>query len=471
MEKRVALAWTGFGIASIGFAILGCALGANLLWLAFALPGLFVIGWRLGPGPGMLTATALYAGLLFLSWREPYRGSAIQYHREVLFLAATGLVGMVSYLRWMPGLWAVRSGQPEGLNERLYDTVQAVNSCGNLSSALDLALIAFSDLGQPASAVILLYDRLEGLLRSASTYGGNTHRTPRSDVELRDVNLARDLSRGTSIICADAQKAGMRELSGLADSDRAYVLLPFHVVGELVGAIYLGYRAPHAVSPATLKCLQELADRIAPSVHRLRRLEELERLALLDGLTGLYNRHAMCTRLKEEIARALREVTPLTAVMVDLNRFKAVNDTHGHLIGDEVLRAVAGALRRNCRQSDVLIRFGGDEFLALCPQMCVDDAEQFARRLRVDLSDAVGSATGVEMQVSVGIASYPSPVADPERLVKLADAALYRAKLAGGVAVASLSDGESEFEPNAGVCHPQPIPKDECSDRVPSSRC
>jgi two-component system cell cycle response regulator len=154
----------------------------------------------------------------------------------------------------------------------------------------------------------------------------------------------------------------------------------------------------------------------------------------VDPLTDAYNRRFGLARLQEEYSRAVRAEAPLGVLMLDLDHFKAVNDTYGHLVGDRVLRAVAHACRRVLREGDVLVRYGGEEFLVLLPGAGVADVTQIGERIR----RAVGETSVVEgdgrvaVTVSLGGTIYRDNVTtSSEQLVAQADAALYEAKAAG----------------------------------------
>jgi len=161
-------------------------------------------------------------------------------------------------------------------------------------------------------------------------------------------------------------------------------------------------------------------------VYLLRRNRSLQRLAALDALTGLSNRMLLDEILDREVARATRQSTPLCVAMVDLDHFKRVNDRFGHLEGDRVLVAIAGILRRGVRSSDVVGRWGGEEFLVILPDTVLPEASSIVERLRDQLAghslQKVGTVT-----VSAGIAEL-LPGEGRATLVGRADRALYRAK-------------------------------------------
>ncbi len=159
----------------------------------------------------------------------------------------------------------------------------------------------------------------------------------------------------------------------------------------------------------------------------------LERLSTTDPLTGLPNRRHLNQALDREFRRARRQSTPLSAVMVDIDHFKAVNDQHGHASGDAMIRAVGEALTSRLRATDVGGRFGGEEFLML---LCgpAEGAQVLAERCRAEVERLVVDAedgTPIQVTASLGVATYRESMATPEALVSAADQALYQAKSRG----------------------------------------
>lgn len=166
----------------------------------------------------------------------------------------------------------------------------------------------------------------------------------------------------------------------------------------------------------------------------LREHERLSRASLTDELTGLLNRRAFDNRLAEEIARASRYGTSLSLLVLDLDRFKEVNDEMGHAAGDALLRAVGVLLGAELRATDVAARYGGDEFALVLPELNKTGAWAVAEKIRAGLSSlTVDSGTGerVSTTCSVGVATFGESFTDADALVRGADAALYAAKSAG----------------------------------------
>jgi two-component system cell cycle response regulator len=151
-------------------------------------------------------------------------------------------------------------------------------------------------------------------------------------------------------------------------------------------------------------------------------------------LTALYNRRFGMARLHEEFSRAVRASSPLGLLMLDIDHFKTVNDTYGHLQGDRIIVHVAKIARSVLREGDVLVRYGGDEVLAILPAAAKQDVAQIAERLRRVIEEAPlqEGAQAMRVTVSLGGTAYPECDADSDDdLVKSADSALYRAKESG----------------------------------------
>jgi diguanylate cyclase (GGDEF)-like protein len=183
----------------------------------------------------------------------------------------------------------------------------------------------------------------------------------------------------------------------------------------------------------------------------LERDERIEHLVFVDELTGLYNRRYLLHHMGMLIAAARRHGHPLAAVLLDVDRFKAFNDTWGHAVGDDVLRVVADSIRSRVRQEDVAGRLGGDEFLVLLPDTTAEGAATVAEEIRatVALSDIRADGRHVRATVSVGWATWAGE--DHHGLMKRADEALYAAKAAGRDRVAAAADRSVQASDAGGL--------------------
>jgi diguanylate cyclase (GGDEF)-like protein len=213
---------------------------------------------------------------------------------------------------------------------------------------------------------------------------------------------------------------------------REILVAPIAFKSVALGAIVLATAS--AFDADALPLIEQFRADLGLAVNNALAHDRLERLAAVDPLTDAYNRRFGLARLQEEYSRAVRSEAPLGVLMLDLDHFKEVNDVYGHLVGDRVLRAVARACRRVIREGDVLVRFGGEEFLVLLPGAGAEDVAQIGERVRravAETSVAEGDQR-IAVTVSLGGTTYrDSGASSPEQLVAQADAALYEAKAAG----------------------------------------
>ena len=168
--------------------------------------------------------------------------------------------------------------------------------------------------------------------------------------------------------------------------------------------------------------------------ERIRAAERYRHLAYHDSLTGLPNRRLLADRLEQAIALARRRNAQVALMLLDLDSFKAINDTDGHAVGDAVLATMAHRLRTAVRESDTVARIGGDEFVVLLPEIESEDtavviAEKIIAAVRAPLDSQMRN---YRLGVSIGIAFFPDDGENGERLLQQADSAMYRAKEAGG---------------------------------------
>jgi diguanylate cyclase (GGDEF)-like protein len=199
-------------------------------------------------------------------------------------------------------------------------------------------------------------------------------------------------------------------------------------LGILVLASARGYQARTDIT------LDLLHNGMALALNNALAHERLQRLAAIDPLTGVYNRRFGMARFHEEYTRAIRLSAPLGVMMINIDHFKTVNDTYGHLVGDKVLTRVAQLIRANIREGDLIMRYGGEEYLVILPAASGSDTHLLGERLR-RVTEEMTIKDGdqvIRITISVGAAAYPElDTEDEQDLIKRADDALYRAKQTG----------------------------------------
>ena len=159
--------------------------------------------------------------------------------------------------------------------------------------------------------------------------------------------------------------------------------------------------------------------------------KELKKLANQDRLTRVFNRRFFDGKITELMAQSKEDGTPLSLIFVDLDHFKAVNDTYGHAKGDEVLKTIAQLILAVCRQSDIVARYGGEEFVVLFAKMTSSNVVDAAESIRKIIDERSKGMLGIQVTVSIGVATYPDQAPDEKSLMHKADQALYQAKASG----------------------------------------
>ncbi len=183
-----------------------------------------------------------------------------------------------------------------------------------------------------------------------------------------------------------------------------------------------------------LKQLAIFTQSLAVALHNALEHEQLQRLAALDPLTGILNRRFGMIRLREEYSRSIRRGMPLAVLMFDIDHFKQVNDTYGHVAGDRVLRNISTMIRQGIREGDILLRYGGEEFMVILPGASKADAYTIAERVRhiIRENKTTYGENQISVTISIGLDSMPeSSIASEQDLITNADEALYRSKNSG----------------------------------------
>jgi len=257
---------------------------------------------------------------------------------------------------------------------------------------------------------------------------------------------------GRAMLTQDLQEL-MPQLVGSAMAAVGSCLaVPLRWDGAVGGVLCVGYTAVGVASPARLELLEDFGVLAAGAFRNAALQSELARTARTDGLTGCVTQTALYAVLEEELQRCARQQLPLSVLLLDLDDFKAVNDTFGHLAGDRVLRAVGQALRSTVRPYDLVARYGGDEFVVLAPGTQLPAAGELAERLQTALT-GIDTVPGVT--ATIGVSSWQAPQHGTE-LIDAADRALLAAKR--GRRKGRVELGAGRPRPHAGSVRLAPLP-------------
>jgi diguanylate cyclase (GGDEF)-like protein len=237
------------------------------------------------------------------------------------------------------------------------------------------------------------------------------------------------LETNSPIIVEEVANAS-RYVAGFAET-RSELILPLISFGRGIGVLTLESTQPNAYQKSDVKALESVADICAAAIQNSEYFEQIRQLAYRDGLTGVFNRRFFESRILEEIERARRYGSVLSVVMIDIDVFKKSNDEFGHLLGDEILKQVSAMFVQQTRKSDIVCRFGGDEFALILPQTNAVSAANAAEKLRQQIASWEFPGVARPVTVSTGIAEFPSCGENRDDLIKAADIALYAAKQNG----------------------------------------
>jgi diguanylate cyclase (GGDEF)-like protein len=245
------------------------------------------------------------------------------------------------------------------------------------------------------------------------------------------VHLGKNYSSG--LIC--------KHIPATADD---YMCVPLIAQGEILGLLYFQTSAPEleiapAIPAANLMALNQqlaitVAKQLSMALANLNLRESLHIQAIVDPLTGLYNRRYMEETLEREMSRGRRRESPIGIIMIDIDHFKRVNDSFGHEVGDTLLAALGGFLKKHIRREDIPCRYGGEEFLLILPDMNLEHTYQRAESLRALISQFDVKHLGLSLgkiTASFGVANCPEHGEVMAEVISAADAALYQAKAGG----------------------------------------
>jgi diguanylate cyclase (GGDEF)-like protein len=226
---------------------------------------------------------------------------------------------------------------------------------------------------------------------------------------------------------------------------KSIVAVPVRFRDTCLGVIELiNCVGPNGFDPRDLKLLEALTDFAAIALENARHVKRIHELTITDDCTALYNARHMSFILETEIYRSQRYNYEFSLVFIDLDHFKQVNDTHGHLVGSRLLAEIGSSLKAHCRLIDFAFRYGGDEFVILLPQTSKENALNVARRLHKLIRNTTWlSPAGLQVRVtpSIGVASYPVDSKTKEGLLHLADEAMYLVKNTSRDSVAAANIG------------------------------
>jgi diguanylate cyclase (GGDEF)-like protein len=352
-----------------------------------------------------------------------------------------------------------------------HDVARAITSSLDLKSILRSILDQMAQFFQPETWALLMIDEQRGELYYSIAAG-------KFSQYLRDVRMP--MSQGIAgrvamtsesvvveNVASDPSVAGtftMLTRHGLAEPT-AVICIPVVSQGKTVAVIQLLDPPLDEMDRNAIYFVHVLADYTSIAIQNAHAVERIRELTITDDCTGLFNVRHLYDRLQSEVERAKRSQSPFSLVFIDLDHFKRVNDTHGHLVGSQLLAEVGEVLKSCLREVDSAYRYGGDEFVALLPDTSKADAVEVARRARAKLRSTIfpgGAKLDLRVRASFGLSTFPDDGDSIASVIRAADDMMYLVKQSSrdNIAVAQIgligADESSRTELIASIS-PKPL--------------
>lgn len=327
--------------------------------------------------------------------------------------------------------------------ETLQQASAAVSSALKLEQVLDMVLENLSKVVPYDSCALFLVE--EDWLRVVAARGfAHPNRVIGKTFPARDELLWQSMNNKHPIILLDAQSDPRFKKWGDAEHVHSWMGVPLIKRDIGIGFLTIDHRQPNLYNENHAKLALAFANQAAAAIENARLFESIQRMAVADPLTGLFNRRHFFELAAREYYRARRYGKMLSVVMIDVDDLKKVNDTYGHLAGDRLILFISEQCRQQLRKADLAARFGGDEFILMLPETDLEQALQAARRIRDSVTGGV-QAAGIGIVpagISVGVSTIDPTCTSLEMLVNRADQALYTAKQRSKNQVCAWLDGQ-----------------------------
>ena len=330
----------------------------------------------------------------------------------------------------------------------LLDMSQMMDSAFDLDMTLNLILLNVRGIVNCQTCAIYLKDESNANLELKSSSSPDSRGVSLNPFLPIDEARSRDWSVSDShkaFYASDLSRTTINSASGLLHLDRrvkSFVCLPLTSIEGFLGMLYIGFDMPNGLNNENVTRLEQLASRASFPLQRVVLQQGYQHLAFSDAKTGLDNFRQFEQNLVSETNRAERYGHRLSVILLDIDHFKDFNDTYGHPAGDALLAQLAVVLRNSLRGADKPARFGGEEFVILCPETGKEEAQVIAERIRCNVARTAfalmqegarkgGRGMNANITVSLGFATFPQDAKTAKDLVGKADTALYAAKSAG----------------------------------------
>ena len=337
----------------------------------------------------------------------------------------------------------------------LYEVAKNLGADLDLSNTLGLILSETKRVVNYHTGIIYLWEEEDDLLVPTAIRSPFADQLKNIYYPVGDGLIGQVAKTNQPEVVYDSKKdSELRRMPGINQFLRSLMVIPLSVDNKLIGVVAVGKKEPYSFGPKQLQILSSLGGQAAVAMANSMLYKKIEKLAITDGLTKVYNHRYFYKRIEEEAERCKRYQSPFSLIMLDLDYFKKFNDKFGHRAGDLALSNVAGILKESTRTIDVVSRYGGEEFAVVLPETDTASAKMVAERICKAIHDSYFEVAcnqpPVHVTVSIGVATSPYDATDTNELIELADKALYHSKETGKnkvsvwseIPVGAIADGE-----------------------------
>jgi len=314
-----------------------------------------------------------------------------------------------------------------------HDVAKALTSSLNLDSILQTIMEKMAEYFRPDTWSLLMVDEEKEELYFAIAVGAAAEVLSKARLRVGEGIAGWVAKHGHALIVPDVQSdprfsSRLDELTRL--QTRSVICVPLRSKHRVLGVIQL-VNANVGLTEQEMFFLQALCDYAAISIENARAVEKIQELTITDDCTGLFNARHLHKTLETEVYRSARFGYQFSVIFIDLDHFKSVNDTHGHLVGSRLLAEVGYLIKAQLRLIDFAFRYGGDEFVVLLPQTAKDQAVVVAKRLQDSLragTFCMEQGLNLKLRASMGLATFPHDAQTPHDIIRQADEMMYMVK-------------------------------------------
>lgn len=309
----------------------------------------------------------------------------------------------------------------------LYEMVKIINSKLDLDKTLEAIVYETEKVVTVSGIAIYLKDE-NGFLVNEKKKCSDEAKSAFKDVYMNNEGLiGKAVYEGKSVIIDNLKRDKYYFDRNISDYFDSAIVVPIKNTDKIIGCLSVFQNEVNAFDGESLKIMEALSEQSSIAIMNAKRYFEISKKSITDPLTKTYNRRFFDQVLHDSVTKSAADKTPVSLIMLDVDKFKNINDTYGHVIGDIVLCEIASRIKSCVRNNDIVARYGGEEFSVILPNLTAEQACVIAERIRYEVSSKpiktdVGDIT---ITVSAGVADYPNKAESAEKLISHADRALY----------------------------------------------